>query len=122
MDFAEILNRTQYDEYCQVLERLLDENSKGSMARIEALSGMIRAWDEALHPQGTARDPIQLLRSLMKEHGLRNADMADLLGLSKGAMSNILHYRRGLTKEHIRVLAAHFAIQQEALKRPYALK
>jgi HTH-type transcriptional regulator/antitoxin HigA len=122
MSYTEIKSKAQYEDCCLVLERLLETDPYGQVDQIEALTGMIRAWDDAMHPQEVAHDPIVLLRLLMKEHGLRNGDLADLLGLSKGAMSNILHYRRNFSKTHIRVLASHFAITQESLDRPYALR
>jgi len=32
-----------------------------------------------------------------------------------------LHYKKGLSKDVIRKLAAHFKVSQEAFNRPYAL-
>jgi HTH-type transcriptional regulator/antitoxin HigA len=36
-------------------------------------------------------------------------------------MSEILHYRKGLSKEIIRKLADRFKVRQEAFNRPYKL-
>jgi HTH-type transcriptional regulator/antitoxin HigA len=52
---------------------------------------------------------------------MKAAELAELLGLSKGALSNILNYRRRFTSTHIRILAARFRISQEALNRSYPL-
>lgn len=37
-------------------------------------------------------------------------------------MSDILNYKKGLSKEVIRKLATHFKVRQEAFDRPYKLK
>jgi HTH-type transcriptional regulator / antitoxin HigA len=45
-----------------------------------------------------------------------------MLGISKGLVSNILNYKKGLSKESIRILANRFKVSQEAFNRPYVLK
>ncbi len=42
-------------------------------------------------------------------------------GISKGYISDILHYKKGLSKELIRKLAVHFKVSQGAFNRPYKL-
>jgi len=41
--------------------------------------------------------------------------------LSKGTISKILNYYKGLSKETIRKLSDYFKIAQEAFNRPYRL-
>jgi HTH-type transcriptional regulator/antitoxin HigA len=53
---------------------------------------------------------------------LKAKDLADWLGMSKGYVSDILHYKKGLSKEVIRKLAERFKIRQDAFNRPYNLK
>ena len=117
-----ISTRSEYDLVCQELDRLLTGDPTPHAAHIVRLTDLIHQWDETNNPAEEAADPVVLLRMLMVEHQMRNTDMADLLGLTKGAMSNILSYRRDLTREHIRILASHFAISQESLNKPYDLK
>ena len=62
-----------------------------------------------------------MLKALMEEHNLRAKDMAGILDVSKGLVSDILNYKKGLSKEIIRTLAAHFRVSQEAFNRPYRL-
>src|SRR5207244_2088588 len=81
----------------------------------------IEKWDSE-HNTFEEADPIRLLTSLMGEHNLKPKDLVDLLGVSKGYVSEILHYKKGLSKEVIRKLAAHFKVSQEAFNRPYKLK
>jgi hypothetical protein len=43
-------------------------------------------------------------------------------GMSKGYVSDILHYKKSLSKEVIRKLADRFKLRQDAFNRPYHLK
>ena len=81
---------------------------------------MIEKWDEE-HNTFKEVDPIKLLHSLMKDHHLKAKDLVDLLGISKGYVSDILNYKKGLSKEVIRKLAEYFKVSQEAFNRPYKL-
>ena len=58
----------------------------------------------------------------MDENGLKPKDLVELLGISKGYVSDILHYKKGLSKEVIRLLSGYFKVSQEAFNRPYKLK
>ena len=57
----------------------------------------------------------------MNEHKMQAKDLVDLLGISKGYVSDILNYKKSLSKEVIRKLAEKFNLKQEALNRPYEL-
>ena len=74
-----------------------------------------------IHNTFKETDPITLLRSLMQDHQLKPQDMTGILGISKGYVSDILNYKKGLSKEVIRKLADHFKVRQEAFNRPYKL-
>lgn len=52
---------------------------------------------------------------------LKAKDVGEILDLSKGTVSKILNYHKGLSKETIRKLSAHFELSQEAFNRPYDL-
>ena len=115
-------NKSQYKKYCNRLEELVflkrkDRNIKDEIALLTLL---IETWD-AKNISTTELDPVQLLQSFMKDHGLRAKSLADILDISKGYVSDILHYKKGLSKDVIRKLAEHFKVSQEAFNRPYKL-
>ena len=118
-----IKSRKQYNEYCDALHQLVfDKNrSEESEEEIELLTLLIRKYDEET---GTFSEikPVPLLVSLMEDHNLKAKDLAVILGVSKGLVSDILNYKKGLSKEVIRKLSAHFKMKQEAFNRPYELK
>jgi len=123
LKYTVIKNRSQYNQYCKTLEKLLDTHPKTKSVKdeIDLVTLLIEKWDEA-HNSFEDLDPVQLLHGLMTDHNLKAKDLVDLLGLSKGFISDVLHYKKGLSKEVIRKLAGHFKVSQAAFNRPYPLK
>lgn len=121
MKYTIIKTRDQYDQYCDQLETMVSKiDNHDFQDEIELLTLLIERYDEE-HNTFETSDPVELLRSLMQEHHLKSSDMTDILGISKGYVSDILHYKKGLSKEVIRKLAHHFKMKQEAFNRPYSL-
>jgi len=58
--------------------------------------------------------PIDVLRHLMEAHGLRQRDLTDVFG-TESIVSEILHGKRDLTKEHIRRLSIRFSVSPAVL-------
>ena len=81
----------------------------------------IETWDDA-HNSFDDLDPVQLLVSLMEEKGMKAKDLADELEVSKGLISDILNYKKGMSKEIIRGLSNLFAVSHEAFNRHYDLE
>jgi HTH-type transcriptional regulator/antitoxin HigA len=115
-----IKNRAQYNEYCNQLETILMKADDKLQDEIDLLTLLIEKYDEE-NSTFKESDPIALLRSLMQDHRLKPQDMTTILGISKGYISDILHHKKGLSKEVIRKLADHFKLRQEAFNRPYKL-
>lgn len=122
LKYKVITSKTQYRDYCNALEQLVlsGKKDRDTKDEIALLTLVIEKWDEE-HNCFNELDPIQLLQSLMKEHGLKAKDLVPILNISKGYISDMLNYKKGLSKEVIRKLAAYFKISQEALNRPYQL-
>ncbi|ANH81189.1 transcriptional regulator [Niabella ginsenosidivorans] len=122
LKYKVITSKAQYRDYCNALEQLLFSGNKDRDTKdeIALLTLLIEKWDE-VHNTFEELDPIQLLQSLMKEHDLKAKDLVPVLNISKGYISDILNYKKGLSKEVIRKLAIHFKISQEAFNRPYKL-
>lgn len=120
LKYTVIKDKTQYDNYCEILEGLLFQDKQGKNDEIELLTLLIEKWDTE-HNTFDDSDPIELLKSLMIEHNLKAKDLVEILNLSKGTVSKILNYHKGLSKDTIRRLAEYFKISQEAFNRPYKL-
>ncbi len=123
MKIGIIKSEKQYLEYVDSLEGLLEKKklTKDDVGDIELLELVLDAWDKK-RVNLNESDPVELLKSFMSNHRMSNNDLAELLDLSDGAISLILNYKRGLSKEVIRKLADRFKVNQEAFNRPYELK
>jgi HTH-type transcriptional regulator / antitoxin HigA len=119
LKFTIIKNKEQYNEYCNILEELIlnDQNQD----EIDLLSLLIEKWDNDNNTLKDA-DPIELIKALMAEHRLKAKDLIEILNLSKGTISKVLNYQKGLSKETIRKLSDYFKVSQEAFNRPYKLE
>lgn len=123
LKYRVIKTKSQYKEYCDTLEDLisLKTRTKQTKDEIELLTFLIEKYDEE-HDSFEDVDPIELLHRVMNENQLKAKDLVEILGVSKGLVSDILNYKKGLSKEIIRGLANHFKLTQEAFNRPYKLK
>ncbi len=122
LKYTVIKTTTQYKTCCKILEQLLS-NTKPSKAirdEIELLTLLIEKYQQ-VHFSTPDADPVCLIRQLMAANHIKATELAALLGVSKGLMSDILHYKKGLSKLVIRKLSVHFKLNQEAFNRPYKL-
>ncbi len=118
-----IKSKAQYKEYCKIVEGLVVSNTKSKTVNdeIDLLTLLIEKWDEE-HNTFNEVDPIQLLLSFMDDHHLKPKDLSEILNVSKGYVSDILHYKKGLSKDVIRILSEYFKVSQEAFNRLYKIK
>ena len=110
----------QYNDYCDILENLIAQEDSNPLDEIELLTLLIENWDKENNTLNDA-DPIVLLKTLMSDHNLKAQDLVNILELSKGTISKILNYQKGLSKDTIRKLSNYFKVSQEAFNRPYKL-
>lgn len=120
LKYTVIKTEEQYFEYCRIHENFVFTDEEKYEDEIELLYLLIKTWDRD-HSTINEIDPVELLKSLMEDHELKAKDLADILGLSKGTVSKILNYQKGLSKATIRKLSQHFKMTQEVFNRPYPL-
>jgi HTH-type transcriptional regulator / antitoxin HigA len=118
-----IKSDVQYSKYCDKLKELVDSKKKSKEINdeIELLSLLIKKYDDE-HNTFDETDPIEILKSLMKDYKIKAVDLATMLEVSEGLVSDMLKYKKGLSKETIRILSDRFKMNQEAFNRPYKLK
>src|SRR5262245_6573805 len=97
LKYTIIKNKKQYYKYCKTLEKLVHSKpiDNAVVDEIDLLTLLIEKWD-ADHNSFEDVDPIQLLRSLMDDHNLQAKHLVELLCVSKGYVSDILNYKKGL--------------------------
>ncbi len=122
LKYKVIKTDTQYSQYCDRLEELVSTGRKTRLIQdeIELLTLLIEKYDEASNTFKDA-DPVKLLKNLMKDHKMKAIQLAKILNVSEGLISDILHYKKGLSKDTIRILSNTFKLNQEAFNRPYHL-
>jgi HTH-type transcriptional regulator/antitoxin HigA len=120
MKYRVIDSDSQYENYCDVLENLVFSSpiTPEIQDEINLLTLLIETYDkQKSHFRNL--DPVQLLKSLLAEHKMKAADLARKLQVSEGLVSDILKYKKGMSKKTIRAVAELFKMQQEAFNRPY---
>ena len=120
LKFTIIKSKEQYDNYCNILEELVIQENQNAQDEIDLLTLLIEKWDNE-HSTLKDSDPIEILKSLMDEQDLKSKDLVDIVGLTKGTISKILNYNKGLSKDTIRKLSDYFKVSQETFNRPYKL-
>ena len=110
LKYTVIKTEDQYYRYCRIVEKLVFENETRYSDDI----------DED-HNAFANTDPVELLKSLMADNGLKAKDLSEILNLSKGTVSKILNYQKGFSKQTIRILSTYFKLRQEAFNRHYDL-
>jgi HTH-type transcriptional regulator/antitoxin HigA len=123
LKYKMIKSEVQYNTYCKKLESLLMEMNRSSMINdeIDLITLLIEKWDQD-HSTFRFSDPVELLDSLLTENNIRATDLAMILNVSKGLVSDILNYKKGFSKDMIRKLSTYFKVSQEGFNRKYPLK
>jgi HTH-type transcriptional regulator/antitoxin HigA len=115
MKYTIIKSKKQYFEYCSRIELLgeIKKKSKDITDEIELLQLLIDKYDSE-QIQRNSIPPHELLKALMTEHGMKGIDLARLLQVSPGLVSDMLNGKKALSKNSIRILSEHFRVKQEA--------
>ncbi len=105
-----IASERQHQEYLAVLDRLASkERPSGDEEKYaEVLITLIEAYEEEHHAIPEA-SPVEVLRGLMDANGLRQKDLAPILG-TESIVSEILHGKRELNKGQIEKFSKRFRV------------
>ncbi len=106
-----IRNEREYGRAIKQMHELIDEIGDDERhplyGLLDTLGTVIHAYEETHHPLPNVSGA-QMLRYLMEEHGLKQADMREIG--SQGVVSEILSGRRELNTRQIRALAKRFGV------------
>jgi HTH-type transcriptional regulator / antitoxin HigA len=123
LTYKVIKSEKQYYAYCKIVHDLVfkKKNTREDRDIIDLLEVLIEHYDNEHDTLGEP-NPVEMLQYLMEEHKIKSVDMAKTLKISKSLMSDILHYRRGMSKGVVRKLAQRFKMREEVFSQPYHLK
>ena len=121
LPYKVITSRRQYERYRDISVRL--ENLKGRAYKEELLlvNCLLDKWREENDPF-KKEDPVSLTKILIRGSWLTASALARELKVSKGHLSDILHYKKNISKNMSIKLAEYFAFPQQMFCRPYQLK
>jgi HTH-type transcriptional regulator/antitoxin HigA len=74
----------------------------------ELMTLLVRQYEESKYPLGHA-EPVEALRVLMEDRGIRQRDLITVFG-SSSVVSNVLNRKRAISKAHARQLAEYFHV------------
>ena len=104
-------NEAEYDVAVARLNRLLDEVGTDDQhplySLLDTLGTLVHDYEEQHHPMPQVSGA-DILRFLMEEHGLTQADLPEIG--SQGVVSDILRGKRELNVRQIRALAERFHV------------
>ncbi|SBR46138.1 MULTISPECIES: helix-turn-helix domain-containing protein [unclassified Halomonas] len=111
---SHIHSEAEYQEALTMVGELIDDVDN-NIALIERLTDAIEEWENAskefteFNAGVQSQDAVDMLRSLMDQHGLGVADLPEIG--SKSLVSRILNRKgRDLTRRHIEALAKRFGV------------
>jgi HTH-type transcriptional regulator / antitoxin HigA len=122
-DIRPLRSEADYDEALEAIEAyFIHEPEPGTPEadRFDLLALVIADY-ERRHWEIEPPDAPDILRAQMESKGLKQSDLAALLG-SKSRASEILNRRRHLTLEQAWKLHKEWRLPTDALLRPYPLK
>ncbi len=118
MQFKPIKSEAEYEAVLAMVDSLMGaapDTPAGD--ELEVLVTLVEAYEAAQWPIA-APDPISAIKHVMEARGLRQKDLAALIG-SQPRASEVLNHRRPLTLPMIRALSAEWGIPTDALIGEY---
>lgn len=122
MKYKKIEDLEEYTQYCNQHELLTIKGYQKNKDEIELLEILIDEFDNRDRAFVKKMNPVELLDSIMKDEGISRSELSRALGTSRQLISDILRYRRNISKEMIDKLSSYFKMRPEAFSRPYKLK
>jgi len=100
----------QNEAYIKILEGLVSkENPTPAEDKFAELLALLIEDFESKHYQLGKSGPLDVIRHMMEENGLRQKDLVDVFG-TESIVSEVLNGKRALTADHIKRLSARFSV------------
>ncbi len=125
MEFKRIKNLKQYNKYAELYEELLYRGLKKDEDKIDLLELLLEDFDnKTIQDIGIPEemDPVEILAYLLEEHNLSKSELARQLGVSRQLITEIINYKRNISKRMVMKLSERFKIKPAAFSSEYDLK
>jgi len=104
-------NEKDYNNLVNLLDSLIDEvgnnESHPLSSLMETIGSLIEAYESKNYPD-IEGDPINALKTLMEEHGLKQSDLPEIG--SQGVVSEIISGKRQLNVRQLKLLSQRFKV------------
>src|SRR4051812_17350370 len=106
------------DAHLARAQAMLDEllkvrPDKGTQLYIDALTDLVELFEQE-HEPGRAVSEAEVLRELMRSHGLTQQALEAKVAISQSTISAVLNGSRSLTKDQVVALARYFGVRPAA--------
>ena len=104
-------NEKDYNNLVNLLDSLIDEvgndESHPLSSLMETIGSLIEAYESQNYPN-IGGDPINALKTLMEEHGLKQSDLSEVG--SQGVVSEIISGKRQINIRQLKLLSERFKV------------
>jgi len=122
MKYKKIINSDQYNEYSNIHEKLSYDNYEKHRDEIELIQILLDEYERRTNPNPVDLDPVETIDYLLQENEISKSELARKLKVSRQLISDILSYRRNISKQMAMKLSNHFKLAPIAFSRSYQLK
>ena len=122
MKYKIISNDEQYNEYCEVHEKLTFKDHVKYQDEIDLIELLIDDYESRTLEPLKEMNPVEMISYIIEEEEITKTELAKQLGVSKQLISDILSYRRAISLDMVNRLSQRFKMRPEAFSRPYKLK
>ncbi len=122
MKYKKIKTLKQYTTYCNTYEKLIQQNDQKYEDELELLEVLIEEYDNRImNSQFEKLNPVELLKSLLRDAKISQAELAKNIDVSPQLISDVLNYQRNISEELVLKLSNYFSMTKRAFNRKYEL-
>jgi len=122
MKYKIISNDEQYNEYCEIHEKLTYKDYNKYQDELELIELLIDDYENRTLEPVKEMNPVEMLSYIIEEEEISKTKLAKQLKVSKQLISDILSYRRAISLDMVNRLSNRFKMRPQAFSRPYKLK
>ena len=122
MKYKIISNDEQYNEYCEIHEKLTYKDYNKYQDELELIELLIDDYENRTLEPVKEMNPVEMLSYIIEEEEISKTKLAKQLKVSKQLISDILSYRRAISLDMVNRLSNRFKMRPQAFSRPYNLK
>lgn len=111
----------QYNQYSEIHEKLTIKDYDANLEEIELIEILIDEFESREIDYKKDLNPVELLDYILTEDNISQSQLERELKVSRQLISDILMYRRNISKSMVMKLATRFKMQLSAFSREYEL-